>query len=478
MNHFTDRSIAELLLIALHLTVALTTASHALLYKRDPRSAWGWIAACWLFPLAGAILYYLFGINRVQQKAQRLRGPPAKRGAGREMGPTQFPVIEGADACELKELVRIGDAMTGLPLSFGNRVTALHNGDAGYPAMLQAIAEARQSVYLCTYIFEAGAVASRFIAALAAAQQRGVQVRVLIDGMSDLFYAGAAWKQLQAEQLPTAIFLPPRWFPPLLHFNLRNHRKLLIVDGQLAFTGGMNIRDAHVLQPPHSDTVADMQFCVSGPVAAQLEDCFRGDWQFAAGEALPASSPAAVAGDSACRAIADGPNDELDKLVLVLLGALASAHRRVWIMTPYFIPGDVLLAALQSAALRGVAVDIVLPVQSDQVYVDWAARKCLEQLLGHQVRVWYQPAPFAHTKLILIDGHYAQVGSANMDARSLRLNFELMLEVYDAAFVATLAQHFQAAFAVSKPLTLAALAARPLPVRLRDAFCWLFSPYL
>ncbi len=476
MNGIANDSALSILLVVLHALTALATAGHALLHKRDPRSAWGWIAACWLLPLGGAVLYYSFGINRVHQKARDLLGPPLAPGIGGAL--VQLPFLHDVDPGELRELVRIGAAMTGLPLSFGNRVEPLYNGDQAYPAMLDAIAAATQSVYLCAYIFEAGEVADRFIVALAAARRRGLRVRVLIDGMSDLWRAGKLWKQLRAEGILAAKFLPLRWFPPTLNLNLRNHRKLLVCDGSIAFTGGMNIRDGHVLVPPRRHTIADMQFRVSGQVVLQLEDCFRRDWAFAARESLPVSRPAEPAGDSVCRAITDGPNEELDKLVLVLIGAIALAHRRVWIMTPYFVPPDALIAALQSAALRGVEVDIIVPARSNRPYVDWAARKSLEQLLPRQVRVWYQPAPFAHTKLFVIDEHYAQVGSANMDRRSLRLNFELMLEVYDAAFVETLALHFDTIRAASSAATLKELDARGIPERLRDSLCWLFSPYL
>lgn len=478
MSLLTTANPIGVVLLALHAATALTAASHALLYKRDPRSAWGWIAACWLLPLGGAVLYYIFGINRVQQKALRLLGPGTAQGLGEAQVQLQLPSLPNTDPCELRELVRIATAMTGLPLSFGNHIEPLHNGEQAYPAMLAAIAAAQHSVYLCTYIFEAGAVADRFTAALLAAAQRGLTVRVLVDGWSDLLVAGAGWKRLSELGVVTTQFLPLRFWPLRVNLNLRNHRKLLVIDGSVAYTGGINIRDAHMLLPQRSEAIADLHFGVRGPVVAQLEECFISDWAFAADETLTRSPAAAEFGKSACRAIADGPNEDLDKLTLVLLAAIAIAHRRVWIMTPYFIPGDVLIAALQSAALRGVEVAIILPARSDQAYVDWAARKSLEQLLPRQVRVWYQPAPFAHTKLFLVDGYYAQVGSANMDRRSLRLNFELNFEVYDSHFVEHLAAHFNTLRSRSMAVTEAALKSRKLPERLRDACCWLFSPYL
>jgi cardiolipin synthase len=264
----------------------------------------------------------------------------------------------------------------------------------------------------------------------------------------------------------------------MLNIDLRNHRKLLIVDRRLAFTGGMNIRDCQRLFPPGPHSTADLHFRVEGAVVEQLEAVFINDWHFSTGESLPACGPVPAAGHSVCRVIADGPNQEVEILVMILLGALAAAHRRVLIMTPYFIPGAALLAGLQSAALRGVVVDVVLPARSNQRYVDWASRKFLEQLLKCGVRIWLRPAPFAHSKLFVIDDDYAQVGSANLDQRSLRLNFELILELYDPAVVALLAIHHDEVRGGCKPLGSDALAARPVTERLRDGICWLFSPYL
>lgn len=373
MISVSDAGLLQFLMLALHTVIALTTAAHALLHKRDSRSAWGWIATCWLFPLAGALLYYLFGINRLRDRARQLLGAP-KPGAGVDEPNPRLLSVVGVDPVELRELVRIGGAVTSLPLSFGNRVEILHNGDQAYPAMLQAIAGAQRTIYLCTYIFEAGAIGKRFVQALADAHARGVQVRVLVDGMSEVFFASPARRQLVAKGVPAARFLPPRLFPPMLHVNLRNHRKLLLVDSHIGFTGGMNIRDYHIVVPLTARSTADLHFRVTGPVIEQLQDSFLVDWHLAAGEMLPRFASCAVMGDAVCRVITNGPNEDSDKLVMALIGALANAHHRVLIMTPYFIPSLALVAALQSAALRGVQVHIMLPTRSNLHYVDWLRR--------------------------------------------------------------------------------------------------------
>lgn len=276
-----------------------------------------------------------------------------------------------------------------------------------------------------------------------------------------------------------ALFLPLRLWPPSLHVNLRNHRKTLVVDGEVAFTGGMNIADYHVLGDGKGYRVADLHLRLTGPVVSQIERVFAEDWQFATRHTLPDPKPSlARAPGAACRVITDGPNEDLDRLALVLLAAVSAAQRRISIVTPYFLPSRELIGALQAAALRGVAVSILLPGRNNLPYVHWATRNMLWELLQHGIEVRYQPPPFAHTKYLLVDDDYTQVGSANLDPRSLRLNFELNVEVFGADFNAALTDNFTTAWGAARQVTLDEISRRGLAERTRDAACWLFSPYL
>jgi cardiolipin synthase len=475
---FPALGLFEWILLTIDAVLALVTVAHVLLHKRDPRSAWGWIAVCALFPLAGPALYWLFGINRIALRARRLLGTDSARVASAQTEQHTFASLPGVSAQELQELAHLGSALTGRPLATGNRIEPLRDGDQAYPEMLRAIAEARHTLHFASYIFYDDAVGEEFAAALAAAQVRGVRLRVLLDGVADAWYRPRASRLLARHGVRAVLFLPTRWFPPLLHLNLRNHRKLLIADGCLAFTGGMNIAAYHRGVAGARATVTDLQFRIRGPLVAQLEEVFLADWQFATGEYLPLPPAPATAGTAMARAVTDGPNEELDRLLMLLLGALANAHQRVWIMTPYFLPTPPLISALQAAALRGVEICLLLPERSDQPWMDWATKNVLWQLLERQVQVLLRPGAFAHSKLLLVDDYYVQFGSANLDTRSLRLNFELMVEAYDPALALWAAQHFSEARAAAHAVTLDQLSARALPVRLRDAFFWLMSPYL
>ncbi len=457
-----------LLLVAVYVACAALAAVHALLTKPDPRSALGWIVVSWLFPIAGAVLYVFFGVNRVRTRARQLRaGVPARA----------VPVESGPHEGFAAQLTRIGDAVTRRPRLSGNGVLALENGESAFPAMLAAIEGARRSVWLATYIFETDAVGRTFISALASAAARGVQVRALVDGVGEWYSWPHAVRLLRRAGVPAARFLPPRLALPVLSLNLRNHRKLLIADGETAFVGGMNIGGREVGKPNHR-RMADLHFRLRGPIVAQLAECLAADWLFAAGESLALPPPPPAGGGSVCRVITEGPDQDNDKLLFVILGAIAVAQRQVLVMTPYFIPPPELTAALQAAALRGVEVCLVLPARSNLRYVDWASRRWLPPLIERGVQVFLQPAPFSHTKLLVIDGAYAQIGSANVDPRSLRLNFEIAVEVFDAAVCGQLAAYILAARGHAPPLGAPDPAKRRLASRLRDSLFWLLSPYL
>lgn len=464
--------------LALQVALGLLCAWHALLTKRDPRSALAWIGISLLLPLGGPLLYFLFGVNRIRTRRLKGRFPLAL--AFDYEQPDDADLAEPAAAGPLEgPIARASARISRRQCLPGNAIERLHNGEQAYPAMIEAIRSAERYVYLSTYIFGARGAARDVIEALCAARRRGVTVCVLIDGLGQWYTLARAAPALRRGDVRVALFLPLRLWRPSLHLNLRNHRKILVVDGEVAFTGGMNIADYHVLGDGRGYRVADLHLRLTGPVVGQIEAVFAEDWLFATEQALPEPKPkVAQAGAAACRVITDGPNEDLDRLALVLLAAVSAAQRRIRIVTPYFLPSRELMGALQAAALRGVAVSILLPGRNNLPYVHWATRNLLWELLQHGVEVRYQPPPFVHTKYLLIDDDYAQVGSANLDPRSLRLNFELNVEVFDADLSAALAADFAAAWDASRPVTLDEISRRGLAERTRDAFCWLFSPYL
>jgi cardiolipin synthase len=356
-------------------------------------------------------------------------------------------------------------------------VEPLHNGEVAFPRMLQAIAGARSCIWLATYIFQTDAVGREFVSALGAAVRRGVSVRVLVDGIGEWYDWPHVVPLLRRAGVKAARFLPPRLIPPNLSLNCRNHRKILVIDGEESFIGGMNLGGREV-GGATGQRMTDIHFCLHGPIVAQLADTFAADWEFATGERLAMQAAIRAAGSSVCRVITGGPDEDVDKLLLVLVGAISTAQRQVQIMTPYFIPPPELVVALEAAALRGVTVSLVLPRRSNLHYIDWATLHWLPALLARGVQVHLQEPPFSHAKLFVVDREYAHIGSANVDTRSLRLNFEIAVEVFDASLGAELARFIADLQSRAPALTAASVSQATLLARIRNSLCWLISPYL
>ncbi len=474
----------KLLVVVGHLLLALVVTAHIVQTKSDVRSAIGWAGLVWLTPVVGAALYALFGINRIRRQAGRMRRgrilwwrDPTRLVMAR-VGVTALP--DGVPRA-VRPLATLVGAATGAPLIAGNTVDALINGDEAYPAMLTAIDAATRSIALTTYIFDRGRVADQFVDALARAVQRGVAVRVLIDGVGARYSHPPITKTLRAHGIAVARFLPPVVPWARLYVNLRNHRKLLVVDGKVGFCGGLNIRDGCLLALEPREPTQDLHFRVRGPVVGQLMSAVAFDWAFAAGEQLagPDWFPRLESsGPMLARGISDGPDEDFETLLLTLLGALSQATRSVRIATPYFLPDPPVIDALRVAAMRGVRVEIVLPEHGNLLFVQWAAAAQLWQIVRWGCRVYLSPLPFDHSKLMIVDGEWSLVGSANWDPRSLRLNFEYGLECYSAELAARLDQVFEHKLAGARLLTPADIERRNFAVRLRDGIVWLAQPYL
>ncbi len=458
----------EALGLIAHIAAASVVTIHTLLRKRDVSVAIGWIGMAWLAPALGALLYFGFGINRVRRRARRL------------MGADQRPTYVGrqnAPDDPLADLETAVGTVTRRPAAAGRVAAHLFCGDAAYPEMLAAIEGAKVSVRLATYIFRVDAAGEQFIAALVAAKRRGVRVNVLIDGFGGGFLRAPAFRRLHHQGVEAALFLHSFLPWKMAFLNLRLHKKILAVDASVAFVGGLNIGIENVLASHPKAPVCDHHFKVLGPIVGEIEREFDEDWQFATGKTLQRDPPAAAPeGAGLSRAIASGPDQETDHLVLVLLSAVNAARRSIRIATPYFLPDEQLVTALRLAALRGVAVDIVLPANNNHPFVAWAARAHVRPLLESGCRIWFNPPPFDHSKLMTIDGSWSLIGSANWDARSLRLNFEMTIEFRDPALAAELERTIDARRGTR--LTLKELDGRHIVIKLRDAAIRLAMPYI
>ena len=467
------------LVAGFHFLAALLASIHALLYKRDSRAATLWLGTIWFLPLLGPILYLGLGVNRIRRRAIALG---VHKSQARPI-PEHLGESPSADTGHLEALARVVDRIAVQPLTPGNLIEPLLNGDAAFPAMLTAIESATKSISLVTYIFDNDACGKQFVDALARAVARGVAVRVLIDAAGTRYSWPPITHRLKHARVPFAKFLPASFLTPwrITIVNLRNHRKILIVDGQNAFTGGMNIRKGNVLNNHPRRPVQDLHFRAEGPLVTQLQEAFATDWAFTTGEILDGVAwfpEPKERGSVIARAITDGPDAHYERLRWTLLAALAEAQHLVQIVTPYFLPDIALVTALNLAAMRGVKVDIILPSKNNLPYVHWASRSMWWQVLERGCRIWLTPPPFDHSKLMIVDSHWVLLGSANWDVRSLRLNFELNVESYGRDFANEMDRIVEQKLRNAREVTLAEVDGRSYPCKLRDSVARLFSPYL
>jgi cardiolipin synthase len=481
----------RILLVLATVAIALLASGHAIIWKRDSRAALLWIVLIWMLPLIGSLLYVVAGINRIKRQAvakkdelKHLHTARALEEPGHmvdELPEERLTALLPAGSSHLTAIARTTSAVLRRRLVPGNQVEVLVNGDAAYPAMIGAIAQAQHTVTLASYIFDRDEAGLAFARALGDAVRRGVEVRVLLDAMGMRYSWPTILRELRREAVPCARFLPAFPLRRLPSMNLRNHRKLLVVDGQIGFTGGMNIRVGHWLEKNPAHPVRDLHFRLSGPVVAHLQEVFADDWYFTTHEELrgeawfPSLEPC---GPVTARGISDGPDEDFEILRWTILAALAAAKSSVRIATPYFLPEPTIVSALNLAAMRGVSVDILLPAAGNLPFVQWASTAQWWQLLQRGCRIWLSAPPFDHSKLLVVDDCWTLLGSTNWDPRSLRLNFEFNVECYDPALAQILVRWFDEQLARSHQVTLAEVDARSLTIRLRDGIARLFSPYL
>lgn len=406
--------------------------AHILCHKDDVKSSIGWIGLVWLTPIVGSIFYIVFGINRIRRRALALRNK----------GPDIFTVtgkteqeIEKEIPRPFLQLLRLGYKVHPQRFALGNHAKPFVNGDAAYPEMCKLIAGAKKEVLMQSYIFNNDRAGQLFLDAFKQAVKNGAKVKVLVDGVG-LNYSkptiAAALKKLKGVEF--SVFLPSKQPINLPFVNLRNHRKILIVDGRTAFFGGMNVADGNLVKTNPKEPIIDITFKVEGPVVDQMSRVFEEDWIFSGKKSfVPASFHASgpLPGTMPARIIPDGPDADYDKVELMALGALSCAQKSVHIVTPYFLPENNILTSLEIAAMRGVEVEIILPSKSNIVGMDGAMRANFKRLLAKGVKIFRTQPPFDHSKIMVVDGAWLFVGSANWDVRSFKLNFECNMECMD-----------------------------------------------
>jgi len=459
------------ILVGVWLLYLLVLAGWIVLQKREPIATLSWLLSLALLPVIGLVIYHFFGPQRIRR--QRMRRSRS-RSTLNESLPSGPPA---SDDCTT--VARIGQASTHYAASSATRADLLVDGGATYDAILAAIADASHHVHIQYYIFEPDQTGTLFRDALVASAKRGVRVRLLLDAMGSMRLSRVFLAPLLAAGVEVAWFHPVRvrwiWRPRI---NLRNHRKLVVVDGALAFTGGVNITDDEN-ERIRSDAYRDLHLAVEGEVVRWLQLVFLEDWHYATGKALRDDRlwPALEHGDILAQVLPAGPDSPWESIHRSQVEAIHQANHRVWLVTPYFVPGEAAKMALTSAALRGLDVRVMVPAKADSLVVGAAGRSYYDELVAAGVRVFEYTPRMLHAKYLLLDDDTGVVGTANFDHRSFRLNFELALLLHDRTVGDALKALFENDLADCREVK----ADRPqaaFPRRLGEACARLLSPIL
>jgi cardiolipin synthase len=381
------------------------------------------------------------------------------------------------DRSFLKELSTI----TQLPLATVSKLELLHKAPAFYHALLHDIAQAKHSILVQSYVWRDDEVGKMFLEALMAASRRGVAVRLLIDELGSLRLPGNYFEPLieAGGEFSWCYTLSP--IKSRYWFNLRNHRKLQIIDSHAAYVGGMNFGREYMGREPSYGDWSDTQIRIEGKVVEICEELFAEDWFFATGrEHMPEPPPSGEArpGQILTQVLRGGPDEEDHPMLRVNLALAGQARKRLWIATGYFVPGETMQAALQVAAARGVDVRLLVSERSEHPYLVKAGRSYYEALLRQGVRIYEYDRGIEHSKYVIIDDHWTSVGSSNFDERSMRLNFELSLLTYHKKTNTELAHIFQDTIAQAHEIDLKTFSQRPYSEKLLESALRPLSPVL
>ncbi|MDR0617577.1 MAG: phospholipase D-like domain-containing protein [Endomicrobium sp.] len=429
--NFIKFNFQSLILAIFYLTLAIGTSIHILLHKDDIKSSIGWIALVFLSPFIGTILYIFLGINRVKRKSLKLKKVTS---LNESYSHTLINDIFENLPINYKQFIMFGHKVYNQNFVFGNFIKPLQNGSQAYPEMIKTIKEAKKEVLISSYVFDYDSETEKFLDAFKIAISNGAEIKVLIDAIGTLSIFGLSIekKLKKIKGLQYGIFLPLKFPLTLPLVNLRNHRKIMIIDGKTVFFGGMNLSKNNCLINDKKNAIIDITFKINGPAIQQAAEIFEEDWEFVTEKKFNSIAKSIKYTNSkglAARVIPSGPDKKNNIIELIALGAINAAIKKILIITPYFLPERNILIALEMAAMRGVEVEIILP-KIHNSFISKASEANFLNLINCGVKIFRTLPPFDHSKIFVVDSEWVFVGSANWDVRSFKLNFESNIEIF------------------------------------------------
>ncbi len=456
-------------------------AVFVIMQRRSAQATLAWIFVLAFLPLLGFAVYFFFGPRRFERRRKR-RARAHARIRNLEVEEAEPAETRSQEAVNLMELCANAGGPAARPRTAN--VEVFFDGRSKYAALEKAISKAKHHIHCEYYIWEPDRIGTRLRDALCEAARRGVRVRILVDGFGSSKAHDRFWAPLRDRGGDVRRFNAlslTRWRPRMANF--RTHRKIAVIDGEVGFVGGMNVSDVHTDEFSAEAAWRDTHLLVRGPAVKGLQLVFFEDWHYAA-ESIPEDpeylrgTHELASGNRLLQVVASGPDENLDAIHKLFFSAIAGAHERVLLTTPYFVPDEALLSALDAAALRGAEVRILVPSGGDVPLVAAAASTYYPELLESGVRVFEYGPPVLHSKTLVVDDDLAVVGTANADNRSFRLNFEVVVASYDAVACDVLAEAFEKDLAKAREVTAQILADKSFPRRFFAASARLLSPIL
>ncbi|MCB0521872.1 MAG: cardiolipin synthase [Lewinellaceae bacterium] len=473
-------------LITLYVAILIGIIGFLLLYGARPTKTLAWLLLILVLPVLGMFLFFTFGLNRRKYKFYKLKKTrrfndylvKANR-FYQQLDQQSNGIPEISEHLKLVKVI-IKNSHS-LPLD-GNKVEVLQNGQATFDAIFSAMRQAKQFIHVQYYIFEEGKLLDQMIDIMTERAKAGVEVRIIYDGLGSFSLSDQCIQRLHHAKILLHCFMPLRFGYITTGLNYRNHRKIVIVDGEIGFTGGINISDKYIAAEDELGIWRDTHLRIEGPAVRGLSAVFANDWYFVSQSdklQQPKYFPALPdKGKSTVQIVYSGPDSDFSSVLQQYFTIITQASKYVYIANSYIIPGEAVMEAMITAALSGVDVRLLLPEISDSGLVKWTVRSYFEQLLEAGVRIFLYQKSFLHCKVIMADDSVASVGTANLDIRSFEQNFEVNAVIYDPEVAVSLRQDFEKDCSASQELNFESYQQRPITEKLLEGSARIFSPVL
>ena len=462
------------------LITAIPVAIMIVLEKRSPFKTAAWILVLILIPIVGVIFYLIFGQEYRKRKLFSRSGIKSL-GKIRNLSANQTHLNLDNRILEKEHIIRLLLNNSNSLLTTGNKIKILRNGKETFEAIFDAIRKAKHHIHLEYYIFSDDTIGNRLKNLLIDKSSEGVEIRIIVDDVGSWGLKSKFINELKSNGIEIYPFMEVR-FPRLTsRVNFRNHRKILVIDGKVGFTGGINIADRYIEGIKKIGPWHDTHLQITGDAVACLQVVFAADWYFVINENLNGRKyfpPFTEANEVAIQISASGPDSDWENIEQAFFAAITNARQKVYIVTPYLMPPPNIVSALKIAALSNVDVRIIIPAKSDSIIPRWSSFSYIEELLESGIKIYFYRSGFIHSKYIIVDSIFSTVGTTNLDFRSLETNFEVNAFIYDEGFTSKMEKMFYTDLENSREIELQDWIHRPWHKKFRESIAHIISPML